>query len=96
MQLEDLQIQINNAREGSITKDNLMEHILRNLPSIYDIELCTLQKRLDDLQNLLTLGGLCEELCLKFEMMNRRGKAGQVQSFHGDDYVLFDGSFKCK
>ena len=94
-QLEDLQVQINNAREGSITEEDLMEHILGNLPSVYDIEVHTLRKRLDDLQDPLTLEELREELCLKFEMMNRRGKLGLAQG-PNEEHALFAGGFKGK
>jgi len=94
-QLEDLQVQINNAREGSITEEDLMEHILGNLPSVYDIEVHTLRKRLDDLHDPLTLEELREELCLKFEMMNRRGKLGLAQS-PNEEHALFAGGFKGK
>ena len=94
-QLEDLQVQINNAREGSITEEDLMEHILGNLPSVYDIEVHTLRKRLDDLQDPLTLEELREELCLKFEMMNRRGKLGLNQG-PNEEHALFAGGFKGK
>lgn len=95
-QLEDLQVQINNAREGSISEEDLMEHILGNMPSVYDIEVHTLRKRLDDLQDPLTLEELREELCLKFEMMNRRGKLGMAQGQHGEEHALFAGGFKGK
>ena len=94
-QLEDLQVQINNARENSITEDDLMEHILGNLPSVYDIEVHTLRKRLDDLHDPLTLEELREELCLKFEMMNRRGKLGLSQT-PNEEHALFAGGFKGK
>jgi hypothetical protein len=96
-QLEDLQVRINNAREGSITEEDLMEHILGNLPSVYDIEVHTLRKRLDDLHDPLTLEELREELSLKFEMMNRRGKLGIGQGGHfGEEHALFAGGFKGK
>ena len=95
-QLEDLQVQINNAREGSITEEDLMEHILGNLPSVYDIEVHTLRKRLDDLQDPLTLEELREELCLKFKMLNRRGRMGHLQSSPGEEHALFAGGFKGK
>ncbi len=48
-QLEDLQVQISNAKENSISDDDLMEHILGNLPSVYNIEVHALWKRLDSL-----------------------------------------------
>jgi hypothetical protein len=74
-----------------------MEHILGNLPSVYDIEVHTLRKRLDDLIDPLTLEELREELCLKFEMMNRRGKLGISQGgHHGEEHALFAGGFKGK
>ena len=96
-QLEDLQVQINNAKEGSITDDDLMEHILGNLPSVYDIEVHALRKRLDDLHDPLTLEELREELSLKFEMLNRRGKMAQGgQNTHGEEHALFAGGFKGK
>jgi len=95
-QLEDLQVQINNAREGSISDEDLMEHVLGNLPSAYDIEVHTLRKRLDNLEDPLTLEELREELSLKFEMMNRRGRIGQAHASVGEEHALFAGGFKGK
>ncbi len=51
---------------------------------------------LDSLQNPLTLEELREELCLKFEMMNRRGRIGQLHSSPGEEHALFACGFKGK
>jgi hypothetical protein len=74
-QLEDLQFQLNNSKPDTITDEDLVEHVLGNLPSVYDIEVHTLRKRLDDTANPLTIEEVREELSLKFEMMNRRFKS---------------------
>lgn len=93
-QLEDLQVQINSAKPDSITEDELIEHILGNLPSVYDIEIHTLRKRLDDLEMPLTIEEVREELNLKFEMMNRRFRGSGNQD--SDETALFAGGFKGK
>jgi len=51
---------------------------------------------LDDLHDPLTLEELREELCLKFEMMNRRGKLGIAQGQQAEEHALFAGGFKGK
>ena len=93
-QLEDLQVQINNSKPDTITEDDLIEHILGNLPSVYDIEVHTLRKRLDQTVDPLTIEEVREELNLKFEMMNRRfrGNPNQVE----EETALFAGGYKGK
>jgi hypothetical protein len=94
-QLEDLQVQINNSKPDTITEDDLIEHILGNLPSLYDIEVHALRKRLDQMDDPLTIEEVREELNLKFEMTNRRfrgGNAGQVE----EETALFAGGYKGK
>ncbi len=44
----------------------------------------------------MTLEELCEELGLKFEMMNRKGRLGQGQGVQGEDFALFAGGFRGK
>ena len=93
-QLEDLQAQINGSKPDSITEDDLIEHVLGNLPSVYDIEIHTLRKRLDDLNNPLTIEEVREELNLKFKMMNKQscGNPGG----ENEETALFVGGFKGK
>jgi len=93
-QLEDLQVQINASKPDSLTEDELIEHVLGNLPTVYDIEVHTLRKRLDDLNNPLTIEEVREELNLKFEMNNRRlrGSPGG----ENEETALFAGGFKGK
>ena len=93
-QLEDLQVQINNSKPDTITEDDLIEHILGNLPSVYDIEIHALRKRLDQADDPLTIEEVREELNLKFEMMNRRfrGNPSQVE----EETALFAGGYKGK
>ena len=93
-QLEDLQVQINSSKPDSITEDDLIEHVLGNLPSVYDIEIHTLRKRLDDLDNPLTIEEVREELNLKFEMMNRRFRGNP--GGENEETALFAGGFKGK
>ncbi len=54
-QLEHLQVKTNNTKETSITDDDLMDHILGNLPSVYAIDIHGLQKRINNIQDPLTL-----------------------------------------
>ncbi len=78
-------------------EDNWMEYVLRTLPLVYNIEVRTLQKWLNDLQKPLTLKELCAELGLKFEMLNGRGRLAHMQDIRGEDYAVFAGCFlgKC-
>ena len=94
-QLEDLQVQINNSKPDSITEEDLIEHILGNLPSVYDIEIHTLRKRLDEMDNPLTIEEVREELNLKFEMMNRRFRGGS-NGGETEETALFAGGYKGK
>ena len=65
--MEDLQVQF--SKPDTITEEDLIEHVLGNLPSVYDIEVRALRKKLDDTANPLTIEEVCEESSLKFEMM---------------------------
>ncbi len=65
-----------------------------NLPGVYDIEIHSLRKRLDDLDNPLTIEEVREELNLKYEMMNRRFRGDP--SGDNEETELFAGSFKGK
>ena len=93
-QLEDLQVQINNSKPDSITEDDMIEHILGNLPNVYDIEIHALRKRLDDVENPLTIEEVREELNLKFEMMNRRYRVDPGNN--EEETALFAGGYKGK
>ncbi len=49
----------------------MIEHVLGNLPSVYSIKIHTPCKRLDDLNNLLSIEEVRKELNVEFEMKKR-------------------------
>ncbi len=93
-QLEDLQVQINSSKPDSISEDDLIENVLGYLPSVHDIEIHTLRKRLDDQNNPLSIEDVREELNLKFEMMNRQFRTNS--GGENEATALFAGGLKGK
>ena len=76
--LEDLVLQYNQAGGKWSDKDTL-DHIFRNLSSVYELVTHSLEKRIGSCTNPLTVKELREELKLKYQKLNG-GKYGKVTS----------------
>ena len=92
--LEDLALQYNQAG-GNWTDEDTLEHICGNLPSLYEVVIHPLEKRIGASTNPLTVKELREELKLKYQKLNG-GRYGGLSDVNEDEIGLFAGGFKGK
>ncbi len=90
--LEDLVLQYNNAGGKWSTEDTL-EHICGNVPSIYEVVVHPLEKRIGSNSDPLTIKELREELKLKYQKING-GKYGGSFGDKEGEIGLFMGGYK--
>ena len=93
-ELEDLVLQYNQAG-GSWKDDEILEHICGNLPSVYEVVIHPLEKKIGAKSDPLTLKELREELKLKYQKLNG-GKYGGTSGDNEGEIGLFAGGFKGK
>jgi hypothetical protein len=75
--------------------ETLMEHVLNNVPELYNIEVSKLEDRLGDLTDPLSLEEIRSALCLKYERMSaKKNKNKRYQQ--DEETALFAGGFKGK
>ena len=80
-ELEDLRVQLMSAG-STMSDDDLLEHILNNLPKEYEIVLSKLEDRLRSATDPLTIEDVRSALNLKYQRLSK-GKSGSGGG--GDD-----------
>jgi hypothetical protein len=93
--LEDLNVRLE-AMGSSISEDQFMIHILNNLTSDYDLQLALMERRVGDVDKLLTIEEIRGELSLHYQRMNMKSSSNR----EGDVFeqtAFFSGQFigKC-
>ena len=89
--LEDLVLQYNQAG-GKWSEEDTLEHICGNLPSVYEVTIHPLEKRIGASLDPLTLKELRNDLKLKYQKLNGGSLTGDSEGEIG----LFAGGFKGK
>jgi len=69
--LEEIQTRLIEDFKSEISEEDMIIHVLNNLPSEYDTEVAILEKRLGDKISALTLEEIREDLSLRFEKIWR-------------------------
>ena len=94
--LEDLRVQLVRVN-APMTDEDLMEHVLNNLPDAYENVITKLEDKIGDANDPLTISKLRDELNLKFERLNGK-RTIDNNSNNGQDgeTALFAGGFKGK
>jgi hypothetical protein len=72
-----------------------MIHILNNMTSDNDLQLVTIEKRVNDKVNPLTIDEIKDDLNLRFERLNKKANE-QNESKVVEDLTLFGVQFKRK
>ena len=91
--LEDLKDQLIQAN-STVTDEDLLEHILNNVPETYNIEVSQLEKKLGDANNPLTIEEVRDALGLVYERLY--GKKKNNNKNDDGETALFAGGFKGK
>jgi gag-polypeptide of LTR copia-type len=92
-ELEDLRMRLH---MGSTISDNqFMIRVLNNVTSDYDLQLALMEKRVGDMDRLLSIAEIKSELSLHFERLNVSSKDSN-ESIDMKEHVLFSGQFKGK
>jgi hypothetical protein len=95
-ELEDLRMQLMNAG-SKMSEDELLEHVLNNLPKEYEVVVSKLEDRLGNSVNGLTIEDVRNELNLKFQRLNKGRNHASLNSNGNDgETALFAGGFKGK
>ena len=92
--LEDLVLQYNQDG-GNWSVEDTLEHICGNLPSIYEVVIHPLEKRIGSRSDPLTVKELREELKLKYQKLNGGKYGGPTEDQEGE-IGLFAGGYKGK
>jgi gag-polypeptide of LTR copia-type len=93
-ELEELRMRII-AAKSELTEESLMEHVLNNVPEMYNIEVSKLEDRLGDLSDLLRIEEIGAALSLKYEHIY--SKKNKNKRFHqNEETALFAAGFKGK
>ena len=80
-----------------MTDEDLMEHVLNNLPDAYENVITKLEDKIGDANDPLTISKLRDELNLKFERLNgKRTIDNNSNSGQDGETALFAGGFKGK
>ena len=92
--LEDFFLQYNQSG-GKWSNEDTLEHICGNLPSIYEVVIHPLEKRIGSNTDTFTVIELREELKLKYQKLNG-GKYGGTTNDQEGEIGLFTNGFKGK
>jgi hypothetical protein len=92
--LEDLSVRLE-AIGSSISENQFMIHILKNLISDYILQLALMERRVGDVEKPLAIEDIRGELSLRFERMNM--KVSDVKEGDNSEEAAFlNGKFKGK
>jgi hypothetical protein len=78
---------------SSMTDEQFMIQILKNLTKEYKLQMLLLEKRIVDANNPLTIEELKEELTLRFEVLTSKTDSAKLKALF-DEKALFMGSSK--
>ena len=95
-ELELLRRIINLISSGEITEDDLMIHILSNVPKEYYNLVENLECRIGATVNVLTVSEIKERMRARFSRLNKNGKEDKTANNENCENVLFTKSFKGK
>jgi len=95
-ELEDLRVRLI-AAGSRMDDDELLEHVLNNLPKEYEIVVSKLEDRLGSTTDPLTIEDVRSALNLKYQRLSK-GKSGSSNNSKDDEHetALFAGGFKGK
>jgi hypothetical protein len=76
---------------SSISDNQFILHILKNMTDDYDLQLAMMEKRVTDKSNPLTIDDIRDDLNLRFERLNEKSENDNNQ-----EVAFFGGQFKGK
>ena len=92
--LEDIRFRLE-ALGSKISEEDLMEHVLNNLPKDYEISVSKLEDRLGDPNSPLTIEQIQQELNLRYERLYGSKKSSKYRDdTDNEETALFAGGFK--
>ena len=98
-ELEEIQSQLAETK-SFLTDEQLLEHVLNNLPKEYDVVIAKVEDRLGATSNPLTIEELRDELSRRYERMRMKNRSSRndsdSESEGNDEIGMFAGGFKGK
>jgi len=87
--LESIHMKLANM-SYTISDEQLIIHVLNNLPEEYDIQVSKLEGQLDDKTNPLTIGDIRTELSLRYaRIKNKNGSSNEKESGMEQAFAAF-------
>jgi hypothetical protein len=84
------------SSKSKMDDESLMEHVLNNVPGMYNIEISKLEDWLGDPNSPLTLEEICAALSLRYERANAKKGRQNKRYNQNEETALFAGGFKGK
>ena len=94
-QMEDTRMRLAEMK-STMTDKHFLMHLINNLTQEYEYTVALVEKRLDDVQNPLTLEELRADLNLRFERLGLRSKHETEEDIELDMALAAGGKFKGK